>query len=89
MISNVTGQPAQHPDGIRELLVKQIVSPVRWESSMRFLIQGGATHFLEFPPARILTGLLRRIDTTVTGLTLDEPKEFEQLSPLLEVRLGT
>ena len=83
VISNVPGQPVQDPAQIRELLVKQIVSPVLWEPSMRWLIQSGATHFLEFPPARVLTGLLRRIDPAVKGLTIDEPKDFEQLSNLL------
>jgi len=88
VISNVTGTPMQDPEAIRELLVKQIVSPVLWEPSMRALITAGATHFLEFPPARVLTGLLRRIDSTVKGLTIDEPKDFDQLSNLLSVRLS-
>lgn len=86
LISNVTGQPVQDPDQIRELLVKQIVSPVRWEQSMRYLIRAGATSFIEFPPARVLTGLLRRIDNSVKGVTIDEPQDFEKLSELLAVR---
>ena len=89
VISNVTGQPVEDPDDIRELLVKQIVSPVRWEASMRSLIQAGATHFIEFPPARVLTALLRRIDTTVKGLTIDAPEDFDKLSEILSVRTGT
>ena len=89
VISNVTGQPAKDPDDIRELLVKQIVSPVLWEPSMRYLIQQGATHFLEFPPARVLTGLLRRIDASVKGITIDEPKDFEKLTDLLSIRLAS
>jgi [acyl-carrier-protein] S-malonyltransferase len=79
VISNVTGQPAQDPNQIRELLVKQIVRPVLWEQSMRYLIQAGATSFIEFPPARVLTGLLRRIDSAVKGIAIDEPKDFEKL----------
>ena len=82
VISNVTGQPVQDPEDIRELLVKQIVSPVLWEPSMRYLIQAGATHCIEFPPARVLTGLLRRIDSSVKGTTIDEPKDFDKLSGL-------
>ena len=83
VVSNVTGKPVRDPDEIRELLVKQIVSPVLWEPSMRYLIQAGATHFLEFPPARILTGLLRRIDSTVKGIAVDEPKDFEKLQSVI------
>lgn len=85
VISNVTGQPAQDPEAIRQLLVKQIVSPVLWEPSMRYLIGAGATHFIEFPPARVLTALLRRIDSRVKGLTVDEPKDFEKLTELVSV----
>ena len=83
VVSNVTGQPVHDAADIAELLVKQIVSPVRWEPSMRYLIQAGATAFVEFPPARVLTGLLRRIDSTVKGVTVDEPKDFEKLAVLL------
>ena len=78
VISNVTGRPIETPQAIPELLVKQIVSPVLWEPSMRFLIQAGATHFLEFPPARVLTGLLRRIDSAVKGLAIDAPTDLEE-----------
>ena len=79
VISNVTGQPVQGAEDIGALLVQQIVSPVRWEPSIRHLIQAGATHFIEFPPARILTGMLRRIDSAVTGIAVNEPDDFEKL----------
>jgi len=85
VIANVTAQPVQDPEEIRRLLVQQIVSPVLWEPSIRTLIQAGATHFIEFPPARVLTGMLRRIDSTVKGITIDEPKDFEKLADVLSV----
>ena len=80
VVSNVTGRPVQDPEEIRDLLVQQIVSPVRWEPSMRWIIQSGAARFIEFPPARVLTALLRRVDPSVKGLTLDEPKDLDTLS---------
>jgi [acyl-carrier-protein] S-malonyltransferase len=86
IISNVTAKLVQDPQEICRLLVQQIVSPVRWDASMRELIRIGATHFIEFPPARVLTGLLRRIDKSAQGITIDEPKDFDQLTPLLGVR---
>ena len=87
VISNVTGQPVSDPGDIRDLLVKQIVSPVLWEPSMRSLIGQGATVFLEFPPARVLTGLLRRIDSAVKGVAIDEPADFDKLSEYLKPNL--
>ena len=80
VLSNVTGRPVRTPEEIRELLVKQIVSPVQWEPSMKRLIQDGAKVFLEFPPARVLTGLLRRIDPSVKGVAIDDPSDFDKLA---------
>jgi len=89
VVSNVTGIAVQHPDEIRELLVKQIVSPVLWEPSMRHLIQAGATCFIEFPPARVLTGLLRKIDGAVKGMAIDEPRDLDRLPDVLGARLNS
>jgi [acyl-carrier-protein] S-malonyltransferase len=80
VISNVTARPVHEPSDIAEILVKQIVSPVLWEPSMRYLIQQGATRFLEFPPARVLTGLLRRIEPSVKGIPIDDPVDFDTLT---------
>ena len=79
VISNAAAKPTQDPLQIRELLVKQIVSPVLWEPSMRALIQAGATATVEFPPSRVLTGMLRKIDGSVKGMTVDEPSDLEPL----------
>jgi [acyl-carrier-protein] S-malonyltransferase len=62
VISNVDAQAHSEPDEIRELLVRQIVSPVRWEDSMRKLLAEGYDQFYEVGPGRVLRGLLKRID---------------------------
>ena len=85
VISNVTGQPVEDPQQIKRLLVRQITSPVLWELSMRGVIQAGVTHCIEFPPARVLTGLLRKIDSSIKGIVVDEPKDFEKLTDILTV----
>jgi len=89
VISNVTGEPVTDPSKIRELLVKQIVSPVRWEASVRSMLKAGATHFIEFPPARVLTGLLRRIEKSATGLTVDTPEDFGDVAEALAIPLSS
>lgn len=85
VISNVTARPVDDPIQVQRLLVRQIVSPVLWEASMRSIIKAGATHFMEFPPARVLTGLLRRIDSNVKGVAIDEPKDFEKLTEAVRI----
>lgn len=66
IISNVDAEPHDDPEVIRDLLIKQVVSPVRWEDSMRKLLQDGSDLFYEVGPGRVLRGLLKRIDRKVT-----------------------
>jgi [acyl-carrier-protein] S-malonyltransferase len=62
VVSNVDAKAHQDPAEIRALLVKQVVSPVLWETSMRWLIDDfGVTDCYEIGPGRILRGLLKRI----------------------------
>ena len=62
VISNVDAQPHDDPGEIRELLIRQVCSPVRWEDSMRYLLdKQGITQFYELGPGRVLCGLLKRI----------------------------
>ena len=66
VISNVDGQPHQDAEEIRELLIKQVVELVRWEDSMRYLVGEGFNQFYEVGPGRVLRGLLRRVDRSVS-----------------------
>jgi [acyl-carrier-protein] S-malonyltransferase len=62
VISNYTAQPQTQSGVIKDNLVKQIYSSVRWEESMRYLRGQGVTKFVEFGPGKVLKGLMRRID---------------------------
>ena len=65
VISNVDARQHNDPEEIRDLLIKQVVSPVRWEASMRQLIADGFDQYYEIGPGRTMRGLLRRIDKKV------------------------
>ncbi len=62
VISNVDSAPHDDPEEIRQLLIRQVVTPVRWEDSMRRLLAMGCDKFYEVGPGRVLRGLLKRID---------------------------
>ena len=62
VVSNVDAAVHWEPDEIRQLLVRQVVNPVRWEDSIRWLLANGVTEFTEVGPGRVLAGLLKRID---------------------------
>lgn len=61
VISNVDASVHSDPEIIRQHLVQQVVSPVRWEECMGTLLNQGIDQFYEIGPGRVLRGLLRRI----------------------------
>lgn len=65
VVSNVDARPHDSPEEIRQLLIQQVLQPVLWEDSMRYLIAQGFDQFYEVGPGRVLRGLLRRIDRKV------------------------
>lgn len=62
LTSNVDAQAHVSPDEFRELLAKQLVSPVRWEDSLRSMLASGVDQFYEVGSGRVLAGTLKRID---------------------------
>ncbi len=67
VISNVTALPHGGPEEIRQMLAAQVVSPVRWEDSMRYLLAQGFTRFIELGPGTALSGFVKRIEKTATS----------------------
>ncbi|MBN2475556.1 MAG: ACP S-malonyltransferase [Pirellulales bacterium] len=65
VVSNVDARPHDDPEEIRQLLIRQVLHPVRWEDSMRYLLEEGFDQFYEVGPGRVLRGLLRRIDRKI------------------------
>jgi [acyl-carrier-protein] S-malonyltransferase len=72
VISNVDATPHSDPEELRQLLVRQVVSPVRWEESVRYLMQNGYGPLWEIGPGKVLRGLMKRIDRKVAceGITV-------------------
>lgn len=62
VISNVDAQPHGSPESIKEKLIAQVTSPVRWCESMQYMLAEGVDEFYEIGPGRVLGGLMRRID---------------------------
>ena len=62
VVSNVDAKPHDDPEEIRRLLVEQVVKPVLWEDSVRWLLAQGVNQVYEVGPGRVLRGLMKRID---------------------------
>lgn len=71
LYSNVTGQPYGAVDTYKDLLARQVVSPVRWQSIVERLIQDGVDTFIEVGPGNTLTGLINKIDASVKTYNVD------------------
>ena len=65
LISNVTGKEILNSNELKDLLVKQIESRVRWRESIMLRIEKGVTQFIEIGPGKVLSGLVKRIDKSV------------------------
>lgn len=69
---NVTALPSTDPDVIKDNLLKQLTSPVRWTQTVQNMVADGADHFLEIGPGTVLQGLVHRIAPEVVTEGLSE-----------------
>jgi [acyl-carrier-protein] S-malonyltransferase len=76
LITNVDADTETSGEEAREALIRQVSMPVRWEESMRTLIDEGVNTFVEVGPGRVLTGLLRQIERSVATLNVDDEKSL-------------
>jgi [acyl-carrier-protein] S-malonyltransferase len=83
VISNVTARPHGAADNIRELLVQQVTSSVRWEESMRYLLAQGFTRFIELGPGTALSGFMKRIDKSAVMLNVADVASLESTASLI------
>ena len=74
VVHNVNAQIQNDPEKIRSLLVEQIYSPVLWTGCMRFMINRGTTRLVECGPGKVLSGLARRIDKSLTVASIEQPE---------------
>ncbi len=78
VITNVMAKSESHASQIQELLVRQLYSPVLWEQSVREMIELGVTTFVEIGPGKVLSGLVKKIDRSVTTIPVYDMETFEK-----------
>lgn len=79
IVTNVEADVNSDPGRVKPLLVKQVVSPVRWEESVRRLKELGCERALEIGPGKVLSGLIRRIDSSLEVKNMDSPQRLAVL----------
>src|SRR6202049_615660 len=74
LVTNVDADTETSGSEARDALIRQVTMPVRWEESVRMLIDEGVNTFVEVGPSRVLTGLLRQIERSVGTLHAEDEK---------------
>ena len=74
----------RNKEEIKELLMKQIYSSVRWQQDMETMIADGIDTFIEIGPGKTLNGFLKKIDRNVTAYHVETPADLETLMEKLQ-----
>ena len=80
LISNVTGKEISDSNELKDLLVKQIESRVRWRESVLLMIEKGVTQFIEIGPGKVLSGLVKRIDKNVKVSAINNEEDIKLIN---------
>lgn len=80
VVSNVSAKPANKAAEIKDLLVKQMTSPVLWEDSVRNMASSGVSTFVEVGPGKVLSGLIRKIEKSAKILNVENLANLKALT---------
>jgi len=75
LVSNVRAEPVTEPGEIRQLLIAQVTAPVRWRESVQAMARDGVTEIWEIGAGKALSGMIRRIDRSLTCRTVGTPED--------------
>jgi [acyl-carrier-protein] S-malonyltransferase len=83
VLANVTAKEASNPDHVRQLLIEQVTSRVRWRESMLALKGLTVDTTVEFGGNKVLSGMVKRIEPALAMVTLDSPADLETFGKVL------
>ena len=78
VVNNVDVAVVREPEAIKDALVRQAASPVRWVETIRKMADSGVTHVIECGPGRVLAGMTKRIAPEVQSFTLADRASLEE-----------
>jgi [acyl-carrier-protein] S-malonyltransferase len=80
VVTNVEAEANTLKERVKGLLVAQVSSPVRWEESMRKMIEKGIEQVVEIGPGKVLSGLMKRIDSRIETKNLEDLQTLKRIS---------
>jgi len=72
VVNNVDVKAESDPEAIKQALIKQLYSPVRWTETFQYFASQGVTESFEFGPGKVLSGLAKRIDKSVSCVSIGD-----------------
>lgn len=78
VVTNFRAEPETNATQLQDMLIHQLYSPVLWEQSVRKMIDLGVTTFVEVGPGKVLSGLVKKIDRSVTVIPVHDLASFEK-----------
>ena len=79
VINNVDVTVINDPLGIKDALIRQAYSPVRWVETIRLMAQHGVTHIIECGPGKVLAGMVKRIDGNIKIMNIYDPTSISEV----------
>ncbi len=82
-VCNAKAEIVTDVEQTKDLLEKQVYSPVRWQQTMELMIANGVSTFIEIGPGKTLSGFLKKIDKTVTVINIEKIEDLEKLEGIV------
>ena len=79
IIGNTAAEPLTTGEQVKAELLRQLCNCVQWQRSIEYMVDNGASTFIEIGPGRVLTGLIKRINRDVKTLNLGDPQAIKNL----------
>ncbi|MDE3074586.1 MAG: ACP S-malonyltransferase [Chloroflexota bacterium] len=80
VVGNASAAPLRTAGDLQEELAEQIASPVRWHSTIRYMLDAGVTTFIEVGPGKVLTGLMKRMGATSEARNVSDLASLRSLA---------
>jgi len=84
LVSNITAEPTINPQTIRRLLIEQVTGRVRWRESIECLAEAGVTNFIEVGAGKVLSSMVKRIASGVSGAALNDSASIAKFAAILK-----
>ena len=78
LIANVTAQPVNSSKDIKDILIRQVSSPVLWENTIKYMLENGVNTFVEIGPGKVLGGFVKKINKEARNFNIEDMESLKK-----------